>query len=73
MEQGRQRMLQKWAEPPWGAQQDLVKEMAAAAKVAGEPTLQQPPNVAASNGPAPGPSGQTLQQGRHLPLQSLNK
>ena len=25
MEQGRQKMLEKWAEPPWGKQHDLLQ------------------------------------------------
>lgn len=32
MEQARLRMLEKWAEPPWGDQRDLLQDMAEAAR-----------------------------------------
>ena len=55
MEQGRQRMLQKWAEPSWGPRQDLVQEMTAAARTSGAATAQ---DQAGSSGQNIGPSNQ---------------
>ena len=62
MEQGRQRMLQKWAEPSWGDRQNLVQEMAAAARMT-------------SNGPVSGGQGHSapgegLQHHPQIPLSS---
>ena len=67
MEQGRQRMLQKWAEPAWGARQNLLEEMAAAARANPVATTQQPVNGTGSGGQGQAGPGQALQYQPQMP------
>ena len=69
MEQGRQRMLRKWAEPSWGDRQNLVQEMATAARTTPAATSQQPANGTGSGGRGQSAPGQASQ---HQPEMLVN-